>query len=241
MKFVVSPPPYTIPPRPSNPTPLEMAIYEFQKKALAYHHKKALLNGANKAPELQAKELAALEQDWRHLERERIRISVQAGLQQELDDYRTAGRLMTSAELRNEAHHPTAVLARNLTAVGEPKPSPDHDPHHIIMGKGRWRSDLMMRTRLTMHMHKIRINDPLNGVWLPRNKNDKGHWATPESPAHKDIHRYNYETWIVSKFVLAGRDEAKFRNTLLDVKTKLRFGGYPSNILAPKDVNWRGE
>lgn len=240
MRQVVSPPPVIPSPRPSNPTALELAIHRFEEQAKAYHHQKAALAKATGEPGEVAKARARLDRDWQHLQRERIRISTQAELQRGLDEYRADAKQKTTAELAKEPHHPTTVLARHLTAVGEPKPSLDHDPHHIIMGRGRWQSLEMMRVRLALHMHRIGINDPVNGVWLPRTKADKGHWATPASPAHKEIHRFNYETWIIRQ-LRAVATAQQFSNRLRDIKTKLRFGGYPSSIVEPKNPNWSGE
>lgn len=241
MKQVVSPPAVIPKPRPSNPTPLELAIHRFEHEARVYHHKKAQLASASGCAEQLAAQRTALDRDWQHLQRERIRISTQAELQAGLEDYRANAKEQTAAQLSKEPHHPTAQLVRNLTAIGEPKPSLDHDPHHIIMGKGRWRKRQMIRARMALHMHQIGINDPTNGVWLPRRKADKGHWASPSAPAHKEIHGYNYETWIWRRFAALPLNEARLRLRLRDTKYQLKNGGYASSIAAPKDTKWNGE
>lgn len=220
-------------PRPSNPTPLELAIYRFEQLAKAHY-----LNGLNDMDE-QAKFKHA--RDFEHLQRERIRLSTQAALQQDLDSYRSDNKQKSLTELANEPHHPTVRLSRNLTAVAEPRPSVDHDAHHIVMGKGRWLASQMMRARLNLHLHGIGINDPVNGVWLPRDKASAGHWATPNSPAHKDIHRYNYESWISSRLGGPALPESSVRGRLRDIKHALTFGGYPSKIVEKKDAQWTGE
>nr|WP_257575291.1 AHH domain-containing protein [Vibrio parahaemolyticus] len=52
-------------------------------------------------------------------------------------------------------------------------------------------------------MHRIGINAPQNGVWLMNYaKNVDLNWESPDSPAHRSIHTYNYESWIASKFSL---------------------------------------
>ncbi|AWF82575.1 hypothetical protein BTJ40_18155 [Microbulbifer sp. A4B17] len=94
--------------------------------------------------------------------------------------------------------------------------------------------------RLNLHAHGVGINDPVNGVWLPRKYEYKGHWATPKAPAHKEIHRYNYETWIVAKFSQSGLPELVLRNRLREVKTRLKHGGYPQQITKAKDCEWDG-
>ena len=240
MKQVVSPPPVIPKPRPSNPTLLELAIHRFEHQARVYHHKKAQIAVASGCKEQIAAQRADLDRDWQHLQRERIRISMQAQLQVGLEEYRSNAKAKTVAELAKEPHHPTTQLTRNLTAIGDPKPSPDHDPHHIIMGKGRWQPLEMVKARLALHMHKIGINDPINGVWLPRKKADKGHWATPLAPSHKEIHSYNYETWISRHFGARNLNEAQLRLKLRDIKYQLENGGYALEITAPKDAKWNG-
>lgn len=240
MRQVVSPPPTIPSPRPSNPTALELAIHRFEEQAKAYHYEKTKLAKATGQPSEIAKARAKLDRDWQHLQRERIRISTQAQLQRSLEDYRAAAKQKTEEELLAEPHHPTTVLARHLTAVGEPKPSRDHDPHHIIAGKGRFRPRAMEQARLGLHLHGIGINDAINGVWLPRYKANKGHWATPESPAHREIHRHNYETWIWRLFGSNSLPETVVKQRLRVVKLKLRLGGYPSEIVQAKDSQWSG-
>ncbi|MGR5271334.1 AHH domain-containing protein [Vibrio alginolyticus] len=220
-----------LPKRPSNPTPLELAIYNFEKLALAYNKN---LNSKNK------QSTERLKRDWEHLQRERLRISIQAELQKELEHYREQSRNTDPEILAEQPHHPTRTLARNLTAIAEPKPSPDHDPHHIVMGKGRWRAYDMMKTRLALHAVGIGINDPTNGVWLPRRKSDKGHWATPKAPAHKDIHRFNYETWIVTAIGTHIQDAHTIKNKLRHVKVSIKNGTHPPQILKSKDPSWNG-
>ncbi|MCX2782246.1 AHH domain-containing protein [Microbulbifer thermotolerans] len=139
-----------------------------------------------------------------------------------------------------ESHHPTDDLVTHMAAVGEPKPSPYHDAHHIIPGKGRWLQEEIAQARANMHLAGIGIQDPRNGIFLPRTKAHKGHWSAPKAPAHKEIHRYNYETWIFDKFQFELPPLA-FEAELLIVKTQLKTGGHPKKILEPKDPGWDGQ
>ncbi|MBQ1783497.1 MAG: AHH domain-containing protein [Gammaproteobacteria bacterium] len=241
MRQVVSPPPVIPSPRPSNPTALELAIHRFEHQAKVYHYEKVKLAKATGQPGEISKARAKLDRDWQHLQRERIRIATHAQLALDLENYRASAQEKTVAMLADEPHHPTRQLARNLTAVGEPKPSLDHDPHHIIMGKGRFLALRMMQVRLSLHLHNMGINDPINGVWLPRTRTDKGHWATPEAPAHKELHGFNYEAWIVRQFRDIKMSKQRFVNRLRDVKIKLQFGGHPADIVQPKNPSWSGE
>ncbi len=235
----VSPLPHLV--RPSDPTALELVIHRFEQEAATHHHKRALLAKAKADSKEAALQKQALDRDWEHLQFQRRKLAAHAQLQSDLDAYREDAKVSDAATLLEEHHHTNTKLARNLTAVAEPKPSPDHEAHHIVLGKGRWQKMRMMAARLTLHMHGIGINDPVNGVWLPGKKSDKGHWATPSAPAHREIHRYNYETWIANMFDSPTIKEMQVRNRLYDVKLRLTYGGYPPQILAPKDATWNGE
>ncbi|SBS30485.1 hypothetical protein MSP8886_01828 [Marinomonas spartinae] len=228
--------------RPSNPSVLEMAIHRYQCLAIDYHNKKNLDASLIKETPAELKErIESLERDWEHLQLERKKIVTQVILQKNLESYRKENLQKDEDELFEEPHHPTRLLARNLSAIGEPKPSPDHDPHHIIPGKGQHQQVRLMETRLALHAHGIGINDPLNGVWLPRNKKHKGHWAGKNTPAHREIHSFNYETWIVSTFSSPLLPKQAFVSRLQNVKRKLLNGDHPSQIIEKKDTNWAGK
>ncbi|WP_105103579.1 AHH domain-containing protein [Microbulbifer pacificus] len=226
---------------PVAPNPLELAIYQFEQSAKAYHNKLAQNAPRDETPDQARAREHARKQDWDHLQQQRRHVEVLADIQAKLDAYRDANKSKSTSELLKEDHHPTDKLAMHLTAISEPKPSRNHDPHHIVMGSGRWQKPRMMRSRLNLHLHGIGINDPINGVWLPRKYEHKGHWATPKAPAHKEIHRYNYETWIADIFSLPGLTELTITSRLREVKTMLKFGGYPEKITMPKDAQWKAE
>ncbi|BCL71828.1 hypothetical protein TUMSATVNIG1_37950 [Vibrio nigripulchritudo] len=218
-----------LPSRPSNPTPLELAIHRFQKDALRVKNK------LDANPNAKGKDLDQIKEDIAHLDREMIRISTQSSLQSQLEKYRTDNKDKSTVELSKEAHHPTDNLSNFLYAVGEPKPSNNHHPHHIIMGNGKSR---MMRVRLQMHRYGIGINDPINGVWLPRSSAFKGHFTTPKAPPHSRIHTYNYETWISENLAHVRRNEAVFIGKLKTIKREIKSGSHPDKILEKKDKNW---
>lgn len=221
-----------MPTRPSDPTPLEMAIYNYELKARDFHNTKNAQVSLNETAEDRAKRLLQRDQDWNHLRLERRKIAIQARQQEELEKYRTENREKSIKELSQEAHHPTQKLAKNLLAVGEPKPTTMHEPHHIIPGKGRHLKMLMVQCRLNLHAYGIGINDPTNGIWL-RNfaKNKPDDWATPDSPSHRPLHTQKYEQWIADFFSNDNLPESVFTKRLSKVKRDLRNGTHPSNIL----------
>lgn len=183
---------YPKPERPQDPTPLEMAIYNYELKAKSYYDRQANEDSIC---------MEKMNRDYIHLQSEMKRIESLCAAQEALAAYRSSNESKIPDELRKEPHHPTTKLAKFLTAVGEPKPTVNHEAHHIICGVGRFLKARMALARLNLHNHGMGINDPLNGVWLcntEKNKKDDG--ATPDSVPHRRIHRKNYETWITSSF-----------------------------------------
>lgn len=220
-------------------TPLEAAIARFECEASTYFKKREREAPKGESePERQSRE-EALSATLNHLKSERRKIKVFAEIQARLREYQNWGREKSEEDplaLLDEPHHPTTVLARNMRADGRPQPSNRHSPHHIVLCKGRQPSTVT--ARLTLHMNGVRINDPDNGVWMPRAKADKGHWSMPNAPAHSEIHTYNYESWI--SFIFERLDsEVVVRSALTRVKILLRDGRQPKQVTAPKDLHWR--
>jgi hypothetical protein len=226
-----------LPERPLDPTPLEMIIYQYELKARDFHNSKNKATSLSETADQKAQRIAKRDRDWQHLRLQRRTIAAHAMLQESLTTYRKENKSKNVRELLAEKHHPTQKLAKNLRAIGEPQPTPIHEAHHIIPGEGRHRKELVIRSRLNLHAYGIGINDPLNGIWL-RNftKNTPDDWATPESPPHRPIHTYNYETWISSMFSNDNLPEVVFISRLQSVKRKLRDGSFPTNILEKKSV-----
>jgi len=228
---------YPHPTRPNNPSILELSIYNFELKAKAFHDQR--LNNADK--EQGAELLEKMKRDYEHLQYEKRRISTHVLLQKDLAAYRASSAEATEDELVNEKHHPTTILAKNLTAVGEPKPTVMHEPHHIICGKGRYQQASMLLARLNLHGYGIGINDPHNGAWLFNfQKNKDQDWATPEAPSHRQLHRHNYETWITRNFSGRNIPMRLFLNRLKTVKVLIKTSNFPANVLGKKDELWKG-
>lgn len=225
---------YPKPERPTGASALEIAIYNFELKAQAYHNAK----GKNATKQ----ELARLEADYIHLKKEKKRIKSVVVAQTALKTYRKECGLATTEDLLEEAHHPTDDLATYLSAVGEAKPTDLHEAHHIIPGEGRFNKAVIIDARLNLHLAGVGINDPHNGIWLinfMRNKTID--WSTPDAPPHRKIHRYNYETWIGATLgANMTMDKTVFLNKLRNTKILIRTGMLPAKIFEKKDELWKG-
>ena len=123
----------------------------------------------------------------------------------------------------SEVYHPTRDLADNLFAVGEARPGGLFDAHHIIPGKGRWQQNEMLAARLNLHLHGIGINDPVNGVYLPKSMKYVPHWRFPKALPHANIHTFAYEQ-MVNDALTPARSADAVRNTLLRIRAILEQG-----------------
>lgn len=246
--------PLPMPERPSEPEPIDMAIYNFEVACVNYHNNKRKLLEDTLSKTEKERLAAAQKRDWEHIQRRKAALCIHARAKEDLEAYRAANKKKTTQELLTEKHDRAKDrLGRKLTANGEIQPSPKHAAHHIIPGKGRYLLELVIRARMNLHSHGIGINDPDNGVWLVHNKtnadlwkteassSDKPrHWATPEAPVHLTIHGKNYERWIGTTFRARNLPEDVFRERLSTIKLRMSDGTYPPIIEEPVDEEFDG-
>ncbi|HDY7701658.1 TPA: AHH domain-containing protein [Vibrio vulnificus] len=230
--------------RPSKASAAELAFDRFDLLIADFYNKYRVSPPKGETAEQRAKRLYHEKRDYEFLKlkrRELIAHGQVRDLENKLQKYNDENLKKTTAQLLQERHHPTDRLSNNLTAAGEPKPTRSHEAHHIIPGKGQYRQADMEAARTNMHLHRIGINAPQNGVWLMNYAKNVGlNWESSESPAHRSLHTYNYETWISSKFSAAIPNKRLFESTLLQVKMHLKKGTYPKAILEGKNEDWRG-
>lgn len=228
-------------------SPLEAAIANFERQAKSYHRNKRKLNKATDTPEMRKQRESELAAALKHLQQERRLALVTIEVQAQLEAYRMqlkasqGGSRGERRELRgamsSEKHHPTYVLAKYLRADGRPRPSANHTAHHIIPGRGK--TAFAAQARVNLHLCDIRINDPVNGVWMLRRRRDKGHWSMPAAKAHSEVHTHNYEKWIFQGTRMA-MDEPSMRVSLSRLRLLLETGKQPEKVTMPPDDEWSG-
>nr|WP_283777759.1 AHH domain-containing protein [Sansalvadorimonas sp. 2012CJ34-2] len=101
--------------------------------------------------------------------------------------YRKEGYKLSPKQLRVEPHD-SSLLGKHLRAVDAARPHDDFEAHHIVVGG----SKRAKRARKLLANLGIRIDDPLNGAWLPNFKRNVPHPSMPEAYAHRPIHTKCY-------------------------------------------------
>ncbi|CAM3840669.1 AHH domain-containing protein [Parendozoicomonas haliclonae] len=236
-------------------TPLERMMEDFEKKCKKYHSDRDALDAAKKAAKRGdgVKPSKAIEKNLsnksrelnrllKQLAAERLLTLTQVSVQDDLAKYREALKPSENSTRKDrsifrqamgiEAHHPTKVLAKFMEKDGRhaPQPKSRFTAHHIVQGKGRTR--FAAEARIDLHFHGIRINDPDNGVWMPREVADKGHPVMKHASAHTEIHTYNYEHWVYDRTRNIDNEKA-FRDKLLAIRALLRDGQQPDYVTQP--------
>ena len=146
-----------------------------------------------------------------------------------LDRYRMAALHMTEEQLESEKHSPKR-LASNMKRAGDPRPAKQCDAHAMVSGSHP--SSLLARGVLAWL--GMRIDDPHNGCWLPRDWPDRKHMPNHLRNAvpHKRIHTKAYYAWL-SGYVRPGRikNPEQLVNALRLVRTMLQSGNVPANVM----------
>jgi hypothetical protein len=152
-------------------------------------------------------------------------VIVEADLQKKIDDYRKGAQNMDEVELENEAHR-----SDRLGAFLGPKPHSECHPHAIVSG-GDPRA---AAARAVLAWHKMRVDDPFNGCWLPRNTaavRKMPRWLKGAVP-HSRIHRNGYYFWLNSKISLDLIETAKqLKPVLTEVAARLQTCTFPKYVM----------
>ncbi|WP_444997491.1 AHH domain-containing protein [Aliikangiella sp. IMCC44359] len=158
------------------------------------------------------------------LDHQRMHAFSMADAQAQLDTYRKNVRNANSKTLLQEEHHPTEILELYMRVAGKPKPDCYCTAHHIVPGKGKLKINYL--TRVHLHINAIGINDPDNGVYLPKRKADTPHWNMPNSKGHKEYHTHGYELFVNQR-VTAKNTEQGIRQTLQMIGKMLQENNLP--------------
>lgn len=150
-------------------------------------------------------------------------------LYDKLDKYRMEAHQMNSEQLRSERHNSTR-LADHMRRGGDPRPSSRCDCHAIVSG-GRKEA---IAIRAILAWLKVRIDDPINGCWLPRDWSDRAHMPNHLRRAvpHRRIHHAAYYRWLLERVNPAMiRSSEQLIHALRFARTLLQNGAVPPAVM----------
>ena len=157
------------------------------------------------------------------------RVGTVAQVESILDIYRAEGINMSDRELLEEKHV-SLRLGKHMTVDGDPRPHELCDAHAIISGAHRDAA----RLRAVLAWFQRRIDDSINGCWLPKNTKALSFmpdWLRKAVP-HSQIHRRKYYSWLQRLINLDTIDtDQKLVETLRFVEHRLQSGTLPSYIM----------
>lgn len=146
-----------------------------------------------------------------------------------LDNYRIEANAMSDPVLKSERHK-SSRLAEHMALGGEGRPSSRCDCHAIISG-GHKKAILV---RAVMAWLKLRIDDPWNGCWLPRDWEDRAYMPKHLKAAvpHKRIHHEHYYDWLGGRINFMQINTAeKLIFALNQIRRALQSGAVPPEVM----------
>ncbi|WP_103654492.1 AHH domain-containing protein [Agarilytica rhodophyticola] len=146
-----------------------------------------------------------------------------------LDQYRMEAMQMSTEQLKTEKHK-SSRLAEHMRKSGDPRPSSRCDCHAIVSGGMRQAIEI----RAVMAWLKVRIDDPVNGCWLPRDWDDRAHMPNHLRSAvpHRRIHHRQYYLWLASRInVRIIKNSDQLINALRMARRLLQSGAVPPSVM----------
>lgn len=146
-----------------------------------------------------------------------------------LDKYRISASNMSMEDLQTEKHK-SSRLARHMTRAGDPRPSPRCDCHALISGAHG--DAVLLRAMLAWFL--LRIDDPFNGCWLPRDWQDRAYMPNYLRMAvpHCRIHHGEYYRWLYSRIQISRVKTAdQLINELRMIRVMLQAGNVPESVM----------
>lgn len=146
-----------------------------------------------------------------------------------LDHYRIKAQSMGRLELEAENHN-SQRLGKNLTRAGDYRPSKRCDAHAIVSGGHR---DAIV-VRGVLAWLKMRIDDPHNGCWLPRDWADRAYMPNylRHAVPHQRIHHERYYQWLRNRInpqTIKTPEQLIF--ALRTVRVMLQSGNVPPSVM----------
>jgi hypothetical protein len=160
-------------------------------------------------------------------------VYITAQVEEGVARYRAEAAGMSLLEVKDEEHS-SGNLGCNMAKMGDPRPHELCDAHAIVSGGHSKAAPL----RLILAKHRRRIDDPVNGCWLPHNTAAISHMPERLKNAvpHSRIHRHHYYGWLRS--VLRSnriKNQADLDKLLVGVSFRLQTGTLPQEVMLRAD------
>lgn len=159
------------------------------------------------------------------------RVEIAAQIQAGLNAYRAQAKDMSPDELLDEVHD-SRLLGQFMAAGGDPRPHPLCDAHAIVSGGHTGAA----RIRAVLAWFQRRIDDPINGCWLPRNTAAKSQMPRHLASAvpHSRIHRKGYYSWLQGLISLTTvKTEEALEQALRMARHALQSSTFPGYVMLP--------
>ncbi len=114
-----------------------------------------------------------------------------------------------------------AKLRQNLVAAGHVEPGYPNAAHHMVMSNST--DPRMIAARGHITTHGVDINDPSNGIFLPRGSADA---VGTGLPPHSRLHTNEYKQAVHDK-IMAATSPAEVQQALTDIRQGLIGGTFP--------------
>ncbi|WP_444995437.1 AHH domain-containing protein [Aliikangiella sp. IMCC44359] len=156
-------------------------------------------------------------------------LKIRGKIYDNLDKYRLKAAKMSEEQLVTEKHN-SSRLAKHMTKSGAPRPSTYCDCHAMISG-GKPEA---IEMRGILAWCQLRIDDPHNGCWLPRDWEHRVHMPNylRKAVPHCRIHHIRYYQWLRSRIneAIINTPE-QLINALRMVRNALQAGAVPPNVM----------
>lgn len=153
------------------------------------------------------------------------RVIVAASVQSKIDAYRKDCRKMDEQSLMDEPHK-SDRLGEFLGC----RPHKKCHAHAIVAGA----HPRSAAARAILAWYELRIDDPVNGCWLPENTaalNVMPKWLKKAVP-HSRIHRNGYYFWldtVINLTAIKSKDDLE--TALSDAATRLQASTFPTYVM----------
>ncbi|MCL6272144.1 AHH domain-containing protein [Sansalvadorimonas sp. 2012CJ34-2] len=162
------------------------------------------------------------------------RVAAIAQVETQLDVYRLAGKYKELDDLEEEEHQ-SKQLALHMALENDPRPHEECHAHATVSGVHKGAAT----QRAIIAWHRIRIDDPHNGCWLPRNTASlvKMPEHLRKAVPHSRIHRFNYYFWLDREINMNKiKSQKQLIKALDEIENRLQSGTQPGYVMNRKGV-----